>query len=285
MANQRFISGQDVPTLVFGDRGLDSLEMDDPAELFHEASKYYPGVTRAFLPITRFYGHPYLQALSRRSSLPPITGRITALPAAQIPNTGFADLLAARRSARAFEPSTMTLGALATVLYCAYGVMPPRGEGQATKYRAVPSGGAMYPLDVFVFARAVDGLPRAVYQYLPVDHALSEVSAFDDAPEWESIFTQDDVVHCPALIIIAASFHRTRMKYGLRGYRFALLEAGHVGQNIMLAATALDIGVRPVGGYYDSQVDGAIDADGVNQSSVYVITLGRSVESTAAEVD
>ena len=77
-----------------------------------------------------------------------------------------------------------------------------------------------------------------------------------------------------AVLLLLAIFGRTRFKYGLRGYRFALLEAGHVIQNVALAGVALDLAVLPLGGFYDAQVDALVGADGVEESVVYGAVLG-----------
>jgi SagB-type dehydrogenase family enzyme len=69
-------------------------------------------------------------------------------------------------------------------------------------------------------------------------------------------------------------FWRSRFKYGLRGYRFALLEAGHVMQNAVLAAAALRVEALPVGGYYDRLLDGLVGADSLDEASVYALVLG-----------
>jgi SagB-type dehydrogenase family enzyme len=74
--------------------------------------------------------------------------------------------------------------------------------------------------------------------------------------------------------VITAMFWRSRFKYGLRGYRFALLEAGHVVQNIALAATALRIPALPLGGFYDRRVDDVVGADGLDEATVYAVLLG-----------
>jgi SagB-type dehydrogenase family enzyme len=75
-------------------------------------------------------------------------------------------------------------------------------------------------------------------------------------------------------LLLLAVFGRTRFKYGLRGYRFSLLEAGHVVQNVVLAAAALGVRALPWGGFYDAQVDTVVDADGVEESVVYAVVLG-----------
>jgi SagB-type dehydrogenase family enzyme len=80
---------------------------------------------------------------------------------------------------------------------------------------------------------------------------------------------------CAALVLVAAIFGRTRFKYGLRGYRFALLEAGHVAQNVLLAATALGLAAVPLGAFYDRRTDTFLALDGVNESTLYAIAVGR----------
>ena len=70
------------------------------------------------------------------------------------------------------------------------------------------------------------------------------------------------------------TFWRSRFKYGQRGYRFALLEAGHLAQNVLLAAEALDLGAAPIGGFYDRQLAEFLEIDGVNEGPLYVIPIG-----------
>jgi SagB-type dehydrogenase family enzyme len=69
-------------------------------------------------------------------------------------------------------------------------------------------------------------------------------------------------------------FWRSRFKYGLRGYRFVLLEAGHAAQNALLAAAALALAAVPLGGFYDRRVDELIEADGVDESALYLVCVG-----------
>jgi SagB-type dehydrogenase family enzyme len=73
-------------------------------------------------------------------------------------------------------------------------------------------------------------------------------------------------------------FWRTRFKYGLRGYRFALLEAGHLMQNVLLAAAALDLAAVPVGGFFDSRLERLLSIDGVNESALYCASIGIAPE-------
>ena len=80
-----------------------------------------------------------------------------------------------------------------------------------------------------------------------------------------------------ALVVVTAVFWRSRIKYGLRGYRFALLEAGHLVQTIQLAATDLGLSALPVGGFFDRRLDELVGADGLDEAAVYAVALGGSL--------
>ncbi len=77
-----------------------------------------------------------------------------------------------------------------------------------------------------------------------------------------------------ALLVVTAMIWRSRFKYGERGYRFALLEAGHAAQNMLLAATGLALAALPLGGFYDRRLDELVGADGLDEATLYAIALG-----------
>jgi SagB-type dehydrogenase family enzyme len=82
-----------------------------------------------------------------------------------------------------------------------------------------------------------------------------------------------------ALVLITAMFWRTRCKYGLRGYRYALIEAGHLAQNLLLAAAALGLVAVPIAGFFDGRVDAALSLDGVNESVLYWLCVGTGPDA------
>ena len=77
------------------------------------------------------------------------------------------------------------------------------------------------------------------------------------------------------LIFIVAIFGRSTFKYNDRGYRFVLIEAGHVGQNLSLAAASLGLGCVNIGGYFDREIDNYLGLDGIEQSAVYLAAIGN----------
>jgi len=163
---------------------------------------------------------------------------------------------------------------LAGLLEFAYGVTHALEE-HTLPLRAVPSGGALYPLELYVAALRIEGLEPGLYHFDPLAPALAVVHDSLGADDVSPLSTYPEIVAgSAAVLFIAAVFGRTRFKYGMRGYRFALLEAGHVAQNVLLTATAFGLGAVPLGGYYDRLTDEFLGLDGVNESTLYTVAVG-----------
>jgi SagB-type dehydrogenase family enzyme len=151
--------------------------------------------------------------------------------------------------------------------------------------RFVPSGGGLYPLDLYLVARAVDGLPGGVYQLDPLRRALVNPFGRSGTDRLERFRRSAPSLMAPiaanasATIVVTASFERARYKYGLRGYRLSLLEAGHVVQNAALAAAALGLNALGWVGFVDHEVDDLLDLDGVTQSALYAFSFGRAPDA------
>lgn len=237
--------------------------LDDPAELFHEASKLHRALAiQQTAGIVRLESNETLRdaaahAVRRNTQRPRL-----ALPRPTRPGCTLWEAIDRRRSRRTFE-GELDETVLATILDAAYGV---RDE----KRRTVPSGGALYPLELYVARRG-----RGIHRYDAELHALEEHELGDPWPALVMTSPLPSLLDdASAAILVLGVFGRTRFKYGQRGYRFALLEAGHVVQNVVLAAAALDVPALPFGGYYDALVDELVGADGVDESVVYAVVLG-----------
>ena len=253
-------------TAVYGDADP---AIDDPAELFHEASKLHPALAfRQAAGMARLEASADLQAAAAYAQRRNRQLQITPLPRPHPPACSLWSTLAARRSQRDFNGGALDAGALALVLDAAYGVR----DGVR---RTVPSGGALYPLELYVAAHTVGGLEAATYRYDPQLHALESHARGDPWPALSSACPLDGLVDGgAAAVLVRAVFGRTRFKYGQRGYRFALLEAGYAMQNAVLAAAALGVRALPLGGYYDAALDQLVGADGVEESVIYALVLG-----------
>jgi SagB-type dehydrogenase family enzyme len=182
-------------------------------------------------------------------------------------------------------PCTLTLRRLSTLLHYAYGV---RAYDDSTplhrSLRVVPSAGALYPLEIFVYCKHINGLASGLYHYNSVKMNLRRLRQADETRKLTAAIIRPDVTLGSSLLIfITAVFERSVFKYGDRGYRFVLLEAGHVAQNINLAANALGLGCLNVGGYYDREIDEYLDLDGVTHSTIYVVAVGKKQKLSRPE--
>jgi SagB-type dehydrogenase family enzyme len=264
--------------LVFGRQP----DLVDPAEVYHEASKVSPTqIGRQVEGARRLESTPELQ-LSLARAVRRLPRPETALPPPRRPELPLWDAIAARRSRREFSEVPVAAAELAALLHAGYGVThtleAPEGH-RGLPLRAVPSGGALYPLELYVAALRIEGLETGLYHFDPLRPGLTVVRAGVSVEEVAALSTYPEIVAgCGALVLVAAIFGRTRFKYGLRGYRFALLEAGHVGQNVVLAATGLGLAAVPLGGFYDRLTDEFLGLDGVNESTLYTIAVGRAAD-------
>lgn len=253
-------------------------DLNDPAEAYHEASKVAPcQIDRQMEGARRLAASPDLRLSSLRAVKRHGGARIS-LPDPPLLDSPLEELIGRRRSRRDFTCGPIACNALAALLWAGYGItgqLEPEDDRPGIPLRAVPSGGALYPLELYAAAVRVTDLEPGLYHFDPLWPGLEPLRPGLTAEELAVLSTYPDIASSAAvLIFIAAVFGRTRFKYGLRGYRFALLEAGHVAQNLLLAATALGLGAVPLGAFFDRRTDTFLRLDGVNESTLYAIALG-----------
>ena len=198
-----------------------------------------------------------------------------ALPEA--PESTLTELLRRRRSCRAFVRRTMPVDALAAVLTAGYGIVESASLGGNARFlrRSVPSAGGLYPLEPYVIARDVEGVEDGLHHYDVPGHGLRLLSRGDLLPALEpSLYPYTFVRDANVLVLLSAVFHRTQKKYGPRGYRYILLEAGHVGQNICLRAAELGLASLCMGGFVDSAFAALLGVDARHAGVVYAVAVG-----------
>lgn len=157
-----------------------------------------------------------------------------------------------RRTIRSFDGRTLDLHQVSQLLWSAQGITGSRGFK-----RAAPSAGALYPMDVYAVAGAgcVKGLDPGVYHYAPGDHSISLGRQKDVRGEVaEASLSQTWMAQAPLNLVITAEYSRITGKYGQRGIRYAMIEAGHIGQDIFLQAQALGLAAGIVGAFDDGKL-------------------------------
>jgi SagB-type dehydrogenase family enzyme len=185
-----------------------------------------------------------------------------------------------RRSRRRFSSRELGLDDLSALLYFAGGITKwaKTKDGNNMPLRAAPSGGALYPVDIYTSARRVSGLPRGVYRYEPLEHALVSIDGPLDRHETASRNSalNPTIDSAAAVFLLAATFERNQAKYLERGYRVVLLEAGHIAQNLHLVATARKLRSCCLTAFVDDQAnDVAGLAAGSGTEVVYLVAIGQ----------
>jgi len=158
--------------------------------------------------------------------------------------------LANRRSQRNFQDKPLSADQLSQILWAAYGITSPRPDNPALRggLRTAPSGGALYPLEIYAVIGNVEGLDPGVYKYISEDHKIIMTASGDVRDELaDAAFGQRMVSEAPVSFFYSAVFSRTTERYGERGRHFVYIEVGHSAQNIYLQAETLGLGTCAIG--------------------------------------
>ena len=218
------------------------------------------------------------QARGEVLELPTDFGELTIRPS-------YAELLDVRRSGRKYDKRTpLTQEQLAFLLWSAQGIQSIIGKNYAT-LRPVPSGGARHPFEIYVAVRDVEGLAAGLYHYLPALHigekrvAVEYVKPLDDyaAVVTDMLAGQKWAAKAPAVVFLSCVAYRAEWRYGTFAHRVALIDLGHVGQNLMLSATALELTSCCMAAYDQSLCDTTLGLDGDEEYTVYACSVGRAV--------
>ncbi len=173
-----------------------------------------------------------------------------------------------RRSVRGFRDQALTEGKLGQLLWVAQGVTGAEAE------RAVPSAGALYPLELYVAVGRVGSLAAGAYRYLSSRHELLLITpGYQREKLVDAVLGQDWIATAPAVVCIAAAFERTSVKYGNRGRSYVYLEAGHAAESLMLQAVALGLATTMVGAFSDDEVARLLHL-GADETPLCLIPVG-----------
>jgi SagB-type dehydrogenase family enzyme len=188
------------------------------------------------------------------------------------------EAITSRTSGRNFSSDPLPLDQLAALLYLGNAVRTAQGAGMEVFYqRNVPNSGNLGSVEIFPIIMNVAGVEPGIYHFDSVRHDLAQLRK-GDFRVWlrEQILFQLEFSEAAAALILTSAVGRLQSKYGLRGYRFALLDTGHVSDNIYLAGTGLGLQVCATAGFIDDELDAALGLDGLNISSMLVILVGAT---------
>ena len=165
----------------------------------------------------------------------------------------------------------MSLAELSHILHYSNGLTDKRSG-----FRASPSAGATYPIEIYPVINNVEGLTTGIYRYSVSTHELELIREGDFRQEMaQAALGQRMLIEATVVLVLSAIFERTTRRYQERGQRYILLEAGHIAQNTSLVATSMGLGTCAIGAFYDEDFNRLLGLDGRQESVLYLVAVGK----------
>lgn len=195
------------------------------------------------------------------------------LPQPQLNDALFRDILVARRSIRKFSNIPLSLQELSQLLFSANGrLFDASGRG----CRTAPSAGSCYPINTLLFVHNVETMPVGLYDYRHDRHALKLEIPQDLSVElMHACLCQPWVRDAAVVFLLTGLYERIIHRYGDRSVPYCFLEAGHIAQNLLLAATSLNLGSVPIGAFTEETLQPLLHLPITREKVLYVIPVGK----------
>jgi len=188
----------------------------------------------------------------------------------------FWEIAARRRSERQYGERSLTREELAALLWATQGLTLTTAHYQ---FRAAPSAGGLYPVETYLAVHRVQGVEPGVWHFRVQDFALELLKGGDcRRAVVEACLGQLFMGAASAVFIWTGVLNRSMWKYRERAIRYLFLDAGHICQNLMLAATALGLGCCPVGAFFDGEVEKLVQVDPDQEAALYLASVGPPTE-------
>jgi len=194
-----------------------------------------------------------------------------ALPAPASPGArSLADVFGDSRGAAGFTDKALGLVDLSRLLYFTNGVNTP------PILRAAPSAGALYAGEIYLVAERVTGLEPGVYYYAPPSHALVPIR---QGPGIEvvrgALERPGQIASAPVVVLLTNVFGRYGWRYANRGYRYALIDTGHIGENLRLTAHSAGLVDTALPRFHDQRLNELLGIDGRQEAVCAVHAVGH----------
>jgi len=180
-----------------------------------------------------------------------------------------------RKSHRKFKPESLTQEELSFLLWAVQGTRG--GADEWGTRRTVPSAGARHPFETYLLVNRVVGLDPGVYRYCPLEHELRFLIPDDHLALKVSngCRGQSFVGQSPVVFVWTVIPYRAEWRYLMVAPKMIALDAGHVCQNLYIAATAIGAGACAVGAYDQDKMDALVGVDGKEEFVIYAAPVGK----------
>jgi SagB-type dehydrogenase family enzyme len=197
------------------------------------------------------------------------------------------DVIRDRKSHRWFTENPLTIGELSYLLWATQGVRGKITDGGITYVmRNVPSGGNRHPIETYLSIHHVEGVQPGLYRYLPIDHKLVQEKIGPNLPEQlnRASLKQNSgsarkpyyfIQEAAVVFIWAAIPYRSEWRYNTAAAKLIALDAGHICQNLYIAAGSIGAGTCAIGAYDQHKMNQFLDVDGEDEFVIYLAPVGK----------
>lgn len=199
-------------------------------------------------------------------------------------NNNLLEVLNKRTSKRKYAEEALTLTELSYLLWATQGVKGVIGNKRKATLRTVPSAGARHPFETYLFVNRVEGLTQGLYHYLSLTHEL-ELIREDSEQEnkiTKAFLGQSFAGGAPVSFVWTVVPYRSEWRYTVEAQKYALLDAGHICQNLYLAGESIGCGVCAIGAYDQQLTDSLIglgkaySPEEDSEFTVYAAAVGKA---------
>jgi SagB-type dehydrogenase family enzyme len=259
------------------DEGGLPAEFGGAAEAFQTATRNL-SFTKRYSKAHETHYEPWIQKMVANAPLHMERGPRVALPPPdpdllQMP---LHEAISRRHSGRTYAATPIPATQLATLLYSVIGVRDRQTTGSPTHSRNVTNSGNLGSVEIYPIIMAATDITPGIYHFDSVSHDLALLKSGHFAA-WlrEVVLFQIEFADAAVALVLTSAVGRLTAKYGPRGYRFAMIDVGHVSQNTYLVATALGLQVCATAGFVDEALNSALSIDGLDTCASLLLLLGQ----------
>jgi len=194
-----------------------------------------------------------------------------------INNISLFDAIKNRKTHRKFSGESLNINELSFLLWATQGIR----SKQNPQFRNVASAGASHPFETYLAIYRVTGLKSGLYRYLPIEHKLYFISENENIIDKIKLIipTANPVnkgIDTSAVTFLWTALpYRTIWKYPNMAVKLIAQDAGHLCQNLYLAAEAIDAGACAVDAYLQNEADNFLHVDGKDEIAIYLAVVGK----------
>ncbi|OJF68931.1 hypothetical protein BK026_09065 [Alteromonas sp. V450] len=260
-----------------------SIEVADMTliEELHESTKYFPSTMHKDTPrIVEYLTSQRAILETSQNTKHFVYAQKIVLPEPMSTKASLGDCLQNRRTAGLFNGVKVDLQLLSNVLGASMAptktVIVDKQTELSMSLRPYASGGGLYPVEVYPILLDEKEAHALITHYNPLKHELSVIDCVERQQVLNQLNDMDNRLGMASVVfMVSAVMPRVTVKYGTRGHRFALLEAGHITQNLSLCAVGNGLSTLPWGGFYDDQIADLMNVDNVDEIILHCMAMGH----------